>query len=233
MHRPVSIFSLLAFCVAFTAVPARAQSVSLTTIAAQDGYVFRWLSTERSVSLYQPGLVVVLRPGETLYEVNDHVEYADVAPKAVQADLLVSPLLASRLGRLAAQVKPRYTPFSQVYHATGSGRFDLEARAADGIASIVVNGQAPSSAPVTVTLMADISADLPTIVVSRHDVQPDAQGRFGAILPLAPDFARGTVLRVVATSVSGGTPAEAKVVIGQPNAGIAPTFWDQFPKDPR
>lgn len=233
MHRQVSIFSLLAFCAAFTALPARAQSVSLTAIAAQNGYVFRWLSTERSVSLFQPGLVVVLRPGETLYEVNDHVEYADVAPKAVQGDLLVSPSLASRLGRLAAQVKPRYTPFSQAYHATGSGRFDLEARPADGTAAIVVNGQAPSSAPVTVTLMADISADLPTIVVSRHDVQPDAQGRFGAILPLAPDFARGTVLRVVATSVSGGTPAEAKVVIGRPNAGIAPTFWDEFPKDPR
>lgn len=233
MHRPVSIFSLLAFCIAFSAPASAAQSVSLNSIAAQDGFVFRWLSTERSVSLYQPGLVVVLRPGETLYEVNDHVEFADVAPRAVQGDLLVSPSLASRLGRLAAEVKPRYAPFAQTYHSTGSGRFDLEARAADGSAAIVVNGQAPSSAPVTVTLMADISQDLPTIVVSRHDVQPDAQGRFGVILPHAPDFARGTVLRVVATSVAGGTPASAKVIIGQPNPGIAPSFWDEFPKDPR
>jgi hypothetical protein len=93
------------------------------------------------------------------------------------------------------------------------------ARQLQGAEAIDVEGSAPPNAPVTITLLATVSTDVPTIVVSRHDVITDVNGRFGAIIPIASAYERGTILKIVATSLPGIIPTSAQLVINAPNAG--------------
>lgn len=209
---------------------ARAQNTgnSLTAVAGRSGYNVQWLLPERSIRLYRPGLVVVIRPGATMYEVNDRVEFTDVAPRYVNGDMLISSMLAARLGRLAQMAaastaagrQTRYAPMPVMV----SGPISLDVRPQLGSEAIAVSGHAPSGAPVTITLLATISADLPTVVLSRHDVQPDANGQFSAIIPTAPDYLRGSIIRVLATSFAGATPASATITVDAPNAGVTVPF---------
>jgi hypothetical protein len=205
---------------------AQAQSTgnSLAAIANHDGYNLQWLLPERSVRLYRPGVVIVIRPGAILYEVNNRVEFTDAAPRYVNGDLLVSSSLAARLARLASiaaasQLPPRGVRFAQT-PAMASGPITMDVRAQQGSEAISVSGHAPSAVPVTITLLATISPDIPTIVVSRHDVQPDATGQFQAIISIASDYFRNSTLRVLATSSAGATPASATITVGAPNEGI-------------
>lgn len=101
------------------------------------------------------------------------------------------------------------------------GTISLEARQLQGAEAIDVEGTAPPNAPVTITLLATVSSDIPTIVVSRHDVVTDVGGRFGAVIPIASAFERGTLLDVLATSSPGVASASAHLVTGAPNEGMA------------
>jgi hypothetical protein len=100
------------------------------------------------------------------------------------------------------------------------GAIALEASQHQGAEAIDVTGSAPPNSPVTITLLATVSTDVPTIVVSRQDVVTDVNGRFGAVIPIASAFERGTILRIVATSLPGVIPASAQLVINAPNAGV-------------
>jgi hypothetical protein len=99
----------------------------------------------------------------------------------------------------------------------------VDVRHAQGSEALNVSGHAPAGSPVTITLLATISPDLPTVVVSRHDVQPDASGQFQAVISSAPDYLRGSLLQVVATS-AGASPASATVTVGPPNPGVTVPF---------
>jgi len=98
-----------------------------------------------------------------------------------------------------------------------SGAISLEVHPLEGSEAVVVTGFAPVAAPVTITLLATLSSDIPTVVVSRHDAHPDASGRFQTIIPIAPNFLRGSIMDVLATSFSGVTPATAQFIVGPPN----------------
>lgn len=222
------VLSVLAMSAAGNA-NAQAVANSLTSTAVHDGYNLRWLLPERSVRLYRPGMVIVIRPGVTMYEVNDRVEFADAAPRFVNGDMLISSALAARLGRLAsaaavsrkigraAQAQVRYDAQDP---ATAGGSITLDVRPQQGSEALAVSGRAPSGAPVTITLLATLSPDLPTVVVSRHDVQPDTNGQFQATIPIASDYFRNSTLHVLATSSAGVTPASTTVTVGAPNAGV-------------
>jgi hypothetical protein len=206
---------------------AQPSRVSLTAVAARSAYNLQWLLPEQSVRLYRPGLVIVIRPGVTEYEVNDRVEFTDAAPAYVNGDLLVSRSLSARLARLAllAEAKDESSVAlrSTAEQITAGGTITIDVRPQTGSEALNVSGRAPSGAPVTLTLLATISPDLPTIVVSRHDVQADANGQFAAVISIASDYLRGSLLRVVATS-AGATPASATVTVGAPNAGATVPF---------
>lgn len=96
----------------------------------------------------------------------------------------------------------------------------LEVQQHPGAEALDVNGTAPRNAPVTITLLATVSSDVPTIVVSRQDVVTDVNGRFGAIIPIASAYERGTILKIVATSLPGVASAAAQFIINAPNAGV-------------
>jgi hypothetical protein len=234
MYKSISAISaaaMLGSLVMGSTAQAQSARVSLSALAARSSYNLQWLLPERSVRLYRPGLVIVIRPGERQYEVNNRVEFSDAAPVYVNGDMLVSTSLASRLRRLAAMayVPPTRTNAASLgvrfteAPAAAAGPVSIDARPLQGSEAIAVTGRAPAGVPVTITLLATISPDLPTVVVSRHDVQADTNGQFQAVIPTAADYLRGSLLRVVATS-AGATPASATVTLGAPNAGVAVPF---------
>lgn len=224
------LYSTIAIALALapaTALP-QANGESLSAIAARDGYSLQWLLPEQEIALYRAGLVIVVRPGAQLYEVDDRVEVSDVAPRYVNGDMIVSPRFAARLKALASmQFVPSESRGVRAQNFTGS--ISIEAQPLAGTEAVTVNGQAPAGAPVTLTLMATISSDLPTILVSRHDVQPDVNGRFSATVPIASDYFHGSLLRVLATSTSGVTPATANVWVDAPNRDVTNMPADQWP----
>lgn len=233
MRNPATALAAALSLSMLPAIAAGAQSgVPLATVAARAGLAYRWLGPERSVSLSRPGLVVVLRPGETLYDVNDRVEIADRAPRYAGGDLVVDQSLAAHIERLASRLRPdRRTTRSASLRPpaatassgpqrTFSGAIQIEARHLPGSEAIAVNGQAPPGAPVTITLLATLSPDIPTVLVSRSDVQTDVNGRFGAIISTAPDYLRGSTIEVLATSAPGVAPASAHVTLGAPEPGF-------------
>jgi len=209
---------------------AQAQTTgnSLTAIASHDGYNLQWLLPDRAVRLYRPGVVIVIRPGALMYDVNSRVEFSDAPPQYVNGDILVSSSLARRLARLASIAASSQMPVNGVRSyqapAMAGGPITLDVRAQQGSEAVNVSGHAPSTAPVTITLLAIISPDLPTVVVSRHDVQPDSNGQFQATISIASDYLRNTTLRVLATSTAGATPASATITVGAPNPGATVPF---------
>jgi hypothetical protein len=228
MYKSITAIALALLGTIAMGSNAHAQSarVSLTSTAARSAYKLQWLLPERAVSLYRPGLVIVIRPGEREYDVNNRVEFADAPPAYVNGDLLITASQAARLKRLASLAYvPAATSGVRSYAApvSASGPITIDARQLAGSEALSINGRAPSGTPVTLTLLATISPDLPTVVVSRHDVQPDANGQFAAVISISPDYLRGSILRVVATS-AGATPASTTVTVGAPNAGVTVPF---------
>ena len=104
--------------------------------------------------------------------------------------------------------------------ANAHGSITMEARQLQGAEALYVSGSAPANVPVTITLLAVVSSELPTIVVSRHDVVTDVNGRFGTVVPIASAYERGTLLQVVATSTPGIASATSQWVVGAPNNGV-------------
>lgn len=228
LYRLIAIAMALAPSIALS----QTSGESLSALAARNGYSMQWLLPEREVALYRAGLVIVLRPGAQLYEVDDRVEVSDAPPRYINGDLLVSSRFAQRLKQLASFQS--YPPQSQQGGtlvppiANFHGAISIEMQPLPGSEAVTVNGQAPPGAPVTLTLLATISSDIPTVLVSRHDVQPDVSGRFTATLPIASDYYHGSLLRVLATSTFGVTPATANVMVDAPNRDVTLPA-DQWP----
>ena len=233
---PVLGFALIVALLTAQSSAQRA-TASLDATAAHDGYTMQWLLPTRSVGLFRPGLAIVLRPGAVMYEVNDRVELTDTPPVYENGDVLISSTLAARLARLASMpaAAGRYSgsdqPSVHVAQQPATGAITIDVHPVPGSEAVAVTGHAPPSAPVTITLLATISSDLPTVVVSRHDTQPDVNGNFQATISIAPNFVRNTYLRVLATSAAGSTPASAQITVGPPNAGQTVPL-EYRPQDP-
>ena len=133
-----------------------------------------------------------------------------------------APAVLSRPG-IVHVPRPRSTAVAQTptSGSTAHGSITLEARQLQGAEAISVAGSAPAGAQVTITLLATVSPDVPTILVSRHDVASDATGRFGAVIPIASAYERGTLLTIVATSAPNVASASAHLVTDAPNAGAS------------
>lgn len=222
----------LALSVAVMALPAVAaqRDVPLSRVAAQSGFTYSWLGAERAVEISKPGMVIVLRPGENLVEVNDRIETTPVAPRYSSNDIYVSETLANRIAQLAQEPENRARKAMEQNVAAAQqaasqtpnikGAIQFQVHPLTGSEAVVVTGQAPAGAPVTLTLFATYATDVPTVVVSRNDAHPDASGRFSTIVPIAPAYFRGSLLDVLATSLPGVSAATAQIVVGPPNDKI-------------
>ncbi len=214
-----TIAAVLALAAIAAPAAVQASGVSLQRLAAKDGYTMRWLGPERSVCLSRNGIVVVLRPGTVLYDVNSHEELADAPPvETGSGDLSISNALATRLAALAMQsdkTETKTTPTGQVVvpvETDPQGTIVVSARLIPGRHAVSVDGSAPRNARVTLTMFATLAPDLPTVFLRRNELQADINGRFAAVVPLAPDFFSGSSVTLYATS-EGVQSAATRVVL--------------------
>jgi hypothetical protein len=239
--RPFSRFGVFLLCTLIAAPSAAAaaqQDLPLAGVARVAHLDYTWIAVSRSVQLSGPDIVLIIRPGDNLYDVNDRVEATSIAPRYASNDIYVSPQLAARIETLAQQA---WRTFSNAQATRQRMEMDdvasfnelrgtivMNVAQLKGAEALMITGQAPPSAPIRITLLATLSSDLPNVLVGRHDITSDAAGRFQAIVPIGPDYTQQTFLHVMATSGPGVTPASAQILVDAPNAGVK-VPWEQIP----
>jgi len=220
---------------ALLTAPATAHTgTPLMRVAEAAGYAYAWSASASEVTVSRPGLTVVLRPGNRRYEVNNRVEYASEAPVYGAGDLVVPDDVVNELRALAgrypdARATEGARPGPATSFAPASGSLTLSAHQAAGRDAILVDGTAPASMPVTLTLVGSISRDLPDVLIGRITIQSDRA--FHATLPVATAMPRGSFVTVTATALPGVAPASARVTIGAPNPAIDSDRFDHLQKD--
>jgi hypothetical protein len=233
--RPIIGLVVVIICSFFSAsyiAEAAPMGVPLASVAARTNLQYAWLASERAVQLSGPGLVLVIRPGANLYEVNDHVEVAAIPPVYGANDIYVSAAVARRIAQLASQAWLGYSQaqedIARSVMATGNttvipelqGSIVLHVQPLKGQEALLVTGEAPPSVPVRITLLGTLSSDLPNVLLSRNDITSSPAGTFQAIVPIASDYFRNSFIHVLATSVPGVTSASAQILVDAPNAGV-------------
>jgi hypothetical protein len=101
-----------------------------------------------------------------------------------------------------------------------NGTMTVSVAPAPGSEAVTVSGTAPAMAPVVVILHATFSRDLPNVYLNRRDVFADADGHFSTIVPIAPDYWRGSIITISASSSSATAAATVQTVVTLPNPGV-------------
>lgn len=213
---------------------AAGEFVSLAHLAPELGYTYTWVASESAVALTRPGLYILVRTGNPLYDVNETVEATPQTPQFRDNDIYVGTVLVARLRALAVKYGARD-------HSDAASGAVPPAAAAHGALTIaavptglsdavIVSGSGPANVPLTITLSADISRDLPRVLLSRTNVATDAGGKFAVSISTAPLHLAQSVVLISATSVPGVTEAHTSFVLGQPSPGIAHPV-DELPRD--
>ena len=228
----VGVFLAIAWCAAVTSA-AMARETALATVAAQLGYSYTYLGPEDAVELKRPNLVVLVRPGERLFDVNDRTEAMDgPPPRFSHDDLYVADPFVGRLRQLAARyplVLPSEHAVTVVNSSAtvsaptaGTGSISsLEAHQIPGTQELSVSGKAPANLPITLTLIGTFSSEIPDVVLSRSRLSSDADGSFTARVSIAPGYLRGAYLTLVASSVPGVTSATYRLQAKAPNGDVS------------
>jgi hypothetical protein len=225
---------------AVTPAAVQARDVALVSVAAQLGYAYSYLGPEDAVALTRPGITIVVRPGERLFDVNDRTEaMPGPAPRFYEHDLFVSPQFIARLRVLAghggsptAQAPSDVTTRTVVAAATYiTGAIGvLVVRQVPGRQQVDVSGKAPSgNLPITITLIGTFSSELPDAVLTRRQVFTDDDGHFRTTVSIGPGYLRGAYLTVVASSVPGVASASFRFEMKAPNGDVAVPA-DQTPR---
>lgn len=230
--RPFRQLVFLLLCTSLSApllggvARAAQDEVPLSSVARAANLQFTWLGASRAAQLHGVGLVVVLRPGERLYEVNNKLESTAIPPRAgTNGELYISSALARHIVQIAAYEQSVDAQLHREYvqevarSFSYSGAIALNVQPLKGAEAVLITGTAPPNAPVLLTLLGTISSDIPNILISRHDLTAGPDGKFQAVLPTGPDYLHNSFLRVLATSGPNVTSASAQIVLGPPNPG--------------
>jgi|SRR5579871_2092484 len=207
---------------------ARWAGVPLAQVAAELGYTYSYLGPEDAVQLGRPGVAILVRPGERLFDVNDRTEAMNgPAPRFENNDLYVSEEFVARLRAIATQ-HPLGTA-AQVEEGRSTAHVPnptgpitgLVATQVPGTEQVDVTGKAPApDVPITLTLVSTLSVDIPDVVLTRRQVFSDNDGRFHANVQVTPGNLRGAYLTLVASSVPGVASASIRFEMKAPNAGL-------------
>jgi len=217
-----------------------AHESALSKVAADLGFDYSYLGPEDAVALTRPGVTVVVRPGERLFDVNDRTESMDgPAPRFSHTDLFVSDKLVDRLRQIAARYPSTVPGESTIGIAGEAARTDVTSvsGAIGGLAvsqiageqEISVSGKAPANLPITITLVSTFSVEVPDVELSRHEVTSDTDGSFKTTVSVASGYYRGSILTVIASSLPGVSSAKSQIVLKAPNDNVAIPA-DQEPK---
>jgi hypothetical protein len=232
----------LAVAVLITSAPSAfaAHLTSLMKAAADLGYAYSYLGPEDAVALTKPGVTIVIRPGERLFDVNDRTEAMDgSAPMFSHSDIFISDALLARLRQIAGKYPAQTSGERAIVVQNGSAVANvtgaitgLTLSQVPGKQDINVWGKAPANLPITLTLVGTFSIEIPDVVISRNEVVSDADGTFKTDISPASAFYRGAILTLVASSVSGVTSSKAQIVLKAPN-GTTVIPGDEEPKSIR
>lgn len=230
MHRlaMVAVLVLSTFSAATVAVEAR--DTALARVATELGYEYAYLGPEDAVELTRPGVVIVIRPGERLFEVNDRTEAIEgQAPHYYQSDVYVSEAFVARLRQIAAKY-PTVAPPSQSMGGSNpeenlptrvNGAISaLDVRQIPGTQELSVSGRGPANLPITISLVATFSSELPDTTLTRTRVFAGTDGRFRADVTIAPGYFRGAYVTVVASSLPGVRSQSYRLVMKAPNDDV-------------
>jgi hypothetical protein len=232
--RPYRQVVLLMFCWLLSTqcvLASTEQKVPLATVARAAHLEYAWLAATRAVQLSGPGIVLVIRPGDNLYDVDDRVETTAVTPAYISNDIYISHTLATHIIQLARQAeqvvsaqeaKAASEVIAEQQQANSvqlHGTIVLNATPLKGAEAVLVTGTAPAMAPVLITLLATLSSDVPNVVLSRHALTAGPDGNFQAIVPIAPDYMRDSFIHVLATSSPGVVSASTQLLVQAPNPG--------------
>ncbi len=233
---------LLAAAVLMTSTPSAfaAHLTSLMKAAADLGYAYSYLGPEDAVALTKPGVTIVIRPGERLFDVNDRTEAMDgSAPMFSHSDIFISDSLLARLRQIAGKYPAQTSGERAIVVQNGSAVANvtgaitsLTLSQVPGKQDINVWGKAPANLPITLTLLGTFTIEIPDVVISRNEVVSDADGTFKTDISPASAFYRGAILTLVASSVSGVTSSKAQIVLKAPN-GTTVIPGDAEPKSIR
>jgi hypothetical protein len=217
-----------------------AHATALSAVASRYGFHYSYLGPEDAVALTKPGVTVLIRPGEQLFDVNDRTEaMTGAAPRFYQSDLYVSDALVARL-RSISSLYPAADDEHSLVVGRRSGTYGgvsgaigaLTLAQVPGKQEIAVGGKAPANLPITLTLVGTFSSEIPDVVLSRHIVTSDATGTFNADVSISPGYLHGAILTLVASSVGGVAPAKAQIVMKPPN-GTESIPADEVPRSVR
>ena len=165
MNRLATRLALVAV-VATASIPTASfaeHDTPLVKVASELGFIYGYLGPEDAVSLSRPGVTIVIRPGERLFDVNDRTESMNgPAPHFYNSDVFVSDEMFNRLRRIAARypavpggdraivvVNPNAAGAAPITGAiTG-----LSVRQTPGDQTLTVAGKAPANLPVTLSLV--------------------------------------------------------------------------------
>ena len=229
MNRYLSVTALAAAVLMTPATSVfAAHQTSLAVAAARLGYAYSYLGPEDAVALTKPGVTIVIRPGERLFDVNDRTEAMDgSAPQFSHSDLLISDALYARLKQISAKYPSQTSGERAIVVQNGSARAvvsgaisGLTLSQAAGSQHIHIQGKAPANVPVTLTLYGTFTTEIPDVVISRNEVVSDADGSFKTEISPASAFYHGAILTLVASSVTGVTSAKAQIVLEAPNGNV-------------
>jgi hypothetical protein len=222
--------SLIVMCgFALTASAGAAQTLRLSTVAAAYGYTYQWMTNGAAATLARPGVRIVIRAGRAFYEVNDATPVADVAPSFDGRDLVISQALAEHLRLIALKYPyPAAIPPAAPPQAV-TGALTITAKQIPGRDALVVSGTGPVNIPVMITLLGQLSADIPTVTLLKKTVMTTTDGNYSAEVYYGQDTHVGTFLAATATSVDGVTSAATRVTIGIPSAGFNASAFDYWP----
>jgi hypothetical protein len=234
--RQVVILLLFTLLAARGALAAGTPEVPLASVARSAHLDYEWLAVSRAIQLSGPGIVLVIRPGDYLYDVNDRVEVTAVAPHFFSNDIYVSKKLADHIISLARQAQAAASAQeaqlareaaveanaarTETIVGEAHGIIVLHATQLKGAEALLITGNAPPSIPVMITLLATFSSEVPNVLLSRQTITAGADGAFQAIVPIGPNYMRDTFIHVLATSLPGVISASAQLLVQEPNQGV-------------
>ena len=195
--------------------------MSLTNVAHLLGYHYAYLGPDEAVALSRPGLVVIVRPGAPLFDMNDRsIPVPGQVPAYKDGDVYVSSAMVATLralggprpadGRTIA-MQPHHGP--QVRPVIDS----LSAMHIEGDQALHVEGQATPYAAITLTLVSKLSRSIPDVIVSRMHVSADKSGQFSGRVAIAPVFFTGSLYTIVAATDANTSRSVTTVVSEFPN----------------
>ncbi len=228
----IGLFAASVAIVTSASATYAAQDTALMQVAANLGYAYNYLGPEDAAALTRPGVTIVIRPGNRLFDVNDRTEAMDgAAPRFALNDLYVSESLVARLRQIATRYPVSNAgdraivvtnPVAKERETSVRGAItNLTVTQIAGQQSLAVGGKAPANLPVTLTLIGTFSSELPDVVLSRHLVTADTNGTFNSAIPIASGYYRGAILTLVASSYSGISSAKSSIQAKAPNADVS------------